>query len=146
MTSAGRGWIQRRLRRRARKRWMGFRKHKVYHYVERAKAEADPEGKFVGARWVDVNKGTEEAPKVRSRLVCQEYAVGPKRDELYAPTPPLAAARMLLSMCASRGRRGPGDYRILLMGIKKAFLYGKMSRHVYIELPSEDPMSEGGTS
>ena len=58
---------------------------------------------------------------------------------------PLAAARMLLSMCASKGRRGPEDHRILLMDIKKAFLYAKMNRHIYIELPSEDPMSEGGT-
>ena len=122
----------------------GFKKHHVYHYVARAKAVTDPEGKFIGVRWVDVNKGTDEVPNVRSRLVGQEYAVGPRRDELYAPTPPLAAARMLLSLCASRGVCGPGDWRILLLDIKKAFLYGKMSRHVYIELPSEDPMSEGG--
>ena len=30
------------------------------------------------------------------------------------------------------------------MDIKKAFLYGKISKNVYIELPAEDPMSEGG--
>ena len=124
----------------------GFEKQEVYHYVDREIAEADPDGKFVDVRWVDVNKGTESEPKARSRLVAQEYAVGPKLDELYAPTPPLAAARMLLSKCASRGRRGPGDWRALLMDIKKAFLYAKMRRNVYIELPREDPRSEGGVS
>ena len=30
------------------------------------------------------------------------------------------------------------------MDIKKAFLYAKMKRNVYIELPREDPRSEGG--
>ena len=93
---------------------------------------------------MDVNKGTKEVPKVRSRLVGQEFAHGERRDDLYAPTPPLAAARLLLSTCASGGKRGPGDYRILLLDIKKAFLHGKISRNVYIEPPAEDPMSEGG--
>ena len=58
--------------------------------------------------------------------------------------PPLAAARYLLSTCASPGKPGPGNHRILLLDIRKDFLYGKISRTVYIELPSEDPMSEGG--
>ena len=124
----------------------GFEERKVFHHVLRSVAEADPEGKFIEVRWVDVNNGTKEVLKVRSRLVGQEFAHGERRDDLYAPTPPQAAARFLLSTCASRGKRGPGDYRILLLDIKKAFLYGKMSRNVYIELPAEDPMSEGGST
>ena len=112
--------------------------------MPRHQAVSDPEGKFIGVRWVDTNKGTSEEPEVRSRLVGQEFATGPRRDELYAPTPPLAAARLLLSLCASKGRRGMGSWRILLLDVKKAFLYGKISRNVYIELPQEDPMSEGG--
>ena len=82
---------------------------------------------------------------MRSRLVGQEFAHGERRDDLHAPTPPLAAARFLLS-CASQGKRSPGDYRILLLDIKKAFLYCKISRHVYIELPAEHPMSEEGST
>ena len=31
---------------------------------------------------------------------------------------------------------------MLLLDIKKAFLHGKISRNVYVELPSEDPLSE----
>ena len=122
----------------------GFKERGVYHHVPRRIAEADPEGKFIGVRWVDVNKGTKEVPKVRSRLVGQEFAHGPRRDVMYAPTPPLAAARYLLSTCASRGKSGPGNHRILLLDIRKAFLYGKILRTVYIGLPSEDPMSEVG--
>ena len=41
---------------------------------------------------VDVNSGTKEVPKVRSRLVGQGFARGERRDDLRAPTPPLAAA------------------------------------------------------
>ena len=91
-----------------------------------------------------MNKGAKEVPKVRSRLIGQEFAHGERRDDLLAPTPPLAAGRFLLSTCASQGKRGPGDYRILLLDIKKGFLHGKISRMVYIKPLAEDPMSEGG--
>ena len=71
----------------------GFKERGVYHHVPRRITEADPEGKFIAVRWVDVNKGTKEVPEVRSRLVGQEFAQGQRRDDLYAPTQPLAAAR-----------------------------------------------------
>ena len=122
----------------------GFKERGVYHHVPRKIAEADPEGKFIGVRWVDVNKGAKEVPKVRSILVGQEFAHGQRRDDLYDPTPPLAPARYLLSTCASWGKQGPGNHRILLLDIRKAFLYEKISKTVHIELPSEDPMSKGG--
>ena len=65
--------------------------------------------------------GAKEVPRIRSRLVRQEFAHRERRNDLYAPTPPLAAARYLLSTCASWGKQGPGDYRVLLLDIKKAF-------------------------
>ena len=40
-----------------------FKERGVYHHVARRIAEADPDGKFIGVRWVDVNKGTKEVPK-----------------------------------------------------------------------------------
>ena len=118
----------------------GFKERGVYHHVPRRIAEAGPKGKFIGVRWVDVNKGTREVPKFRSRLVGQEFAHGQRRDDLYAPTPPLAAALYVLSTCASRGKQGPGNHRILLLDIRKASHYGVISRTVHIELLSEDPM------
>ena len=44
---------------------------------------------------------------------------------------------------ARGGKQGPGNHRILLLDIKKAFVHGKISMIVHIKLPSEDPMSEG---
>ena len=122
----------------------GFKEFGVYEYELREVAMKDSEGKFIGTRWVDTNKGTAEKPEVRSRLVGQEFARGEVRDDLFAATPPLTATRMLLSALASRGRQGPRDHRIMLLDVKKAFLYGKIQRRVYIELPQEDPMSKTG--
>jgi len=122
----------------------GFRDFEVYDYVLREVAERDREGKFVGTRWVDHNKGSEEDPEVRSRLVGQEFAKGELREDLFAATPPLTASRMLLSAVASRGRKGPGNHRVMLLDVKKAFLYGELKRSVYIELPAEDDMSKSG--
>ena len=34
----------------------GFSERGVYHHVPRRVAEADPEGKFIGVRWLDMNK------------------------------------------------------------------------------------------
>ena len=93
---------------------------------------------------MDIDKGTKENPNVRCRLVGQEFAGKDRPNELYAPTPPLASARWLVSRCASCGRGGANGQRIMFIDVKKAFLYGKISRTVYIELPEEDPMSESG--
>ena len=32
----------------------------------------------------------------------------------------------------------------MIIDVKKAFLYGRIDRTVYVELPAEDPMSESG--
>jgi len=123
---------------------LGFKEFDVYEYVRREEARNDKEGIMIGVRWVDVDKGTPGEPQVRSRLVGQEYAAGKVRDDLFAATPPLMASRMLVSGVASRGRTGAGGYRVMLLDVKKAFLYGAIQRKVYIELPKEDPMSESG--
>ena len=44
-------------------------------------------------------------PRERSRLVGQEFAHRQRRDDLYAPTPPSAAAQYWQSTCASRGNK-----------------------------------------
>ena len=82
----------------------GFEHQQVYTRIERWRAEADPEGVFVGVRWVDRNKGSAESPEVRCRLVAQEFSSKDK-EGLFAATPPLAAARGMLSMVASQGFR-----------------------------------------
>ena len=65
-----------------------FKQMKVYDYVLRGEAKKNSNGKFIGVRWVKVNKGTVEDPNVRCRLVAQEFAKGEVRDDLFAATPP----------------------------------------------------------
>ena len=105
-----------------------------------------PPGKrVIGVRWVETNKGTPQVPKVRSRLVCQEFAIGGDPDgELFAPTPPLGATRLLLSNLTSRGRHGPGNHRAMFLDFKRAFLYGDAEKELYIKIPDEDPEKNGG--
>ena len=51
-------------------------------------------------KWVNVNKGDEKEPNIRSRYVACE--VNTHKDEsLFASTPPLEALRLLLSWTAS---------------------------------------------
>ena len=69
---------------------------------------------------MDRNKGSAESPEVRCRLVAQEFASKDK-EGLFAATPPLAAARGLLSILASQGRGGPGSWKAMLLDVKKAF-------------------------
>ncbi len=78
---------------------MGF-----YKYVLREEAQIYPEGRIVGVRWVKVDKGTREKPKVRCRFVAQGFARKGYRDDLFAGTPPLAAAKLTLSELASKGK------------------------------------------
>ena len=50
----------------------------------------------------------------------------------------------MLSLAASQGVRRPGHHQVMLLDVKKAFLYGAIQRKVYIEVPSEDPERKGG--
>ena len=115
-----------------------FRKMCVYRYVDRTMALNDLNGKFVKVKWVRINKGTRSAPKVRCGLVAQEIAYGEKMDELFAGTPSLAAVRVVLSlMLYNRANI------LMVLDVKRAFLYGNMRRTGYIELPEQDEQSGG---
>ena len=97
---------------------------------------------MIGVRWVDCRKSA----KVRSRLVCMDFNRNKGKrsdDEMFAPTPPLLASRWLVSLMASQGPGGPGDKRLAALDFSKAFLYGNMTRTVYIELPPEDGRKTG---
>jgi hypothetical protein len=90
--------------------------------------------KPIKVRFVDVNKGDEACPNYRSRLVAQEFRDG--TPSLFAATPPLEALKTLFSLAvASQGKRQIG-----FIDIKKAHLYAKATRDVFIELPPGDCM------
>ena len=54
----------------------------------------------ISVRWVDVNKGDDECPDIRSRLITRQIR-GANGDPMFAPTPPLEAWRTVLSYCAT---------------------------------------------
>ena len=101
-------------------------------------------------RWVDTNKGDDEAPNYRSRLVARDI----KRkgeDSIFAPTPPLEALRAILSLTATRefwpkecwegaSAEGPQRVQISFIDISRAYFNARTtdSDPVYVDLPEED--------
>ena len=81
---------------------------------------------------MDVNKGDDRCPSYRPRLVAKEFRDG--SESIFAGTPPLEAMKILFSMAATeRGNRVLG-----FIDIKKAHVYAKAIREVYIDLPPGD--------
>jgi len=113
-----------------------FKEMGVYEYVLKSEAVQSKSGKLVGVRWVDVLKGN----LVRSRLVAQEFAGKDVRDDLFAATPPLSATKFVVSEVASKSNGGLNDWRLMVLDVKRAFLYGDINEEIYIHLPPEDPM------
>ena len=89
---------------------------------------------IVKTKWVQTAKGDE----MRCKFVAQEFAKGDPREDLLAGTPPLFAARMLVS----RTTNSPKP-RCTLM-VLDCILTCDINRRVCIELPAEDPGSIGG--
>ena len=112
----------------------GFQEMKVYHYANMQDMEED--SILVDTVWVEVNKGSAVKPEWRSRLCAREFNDG-AWIELYAATPPLAATRLMISRAATRVK-GKHDRQLMVLDVKKAFLYGATQRNVYIRLPAED--------
>ena len=54
----------------------------------------------ISVRWVETNKGDDDHPNVRSRLVAREIRTA-GQEAIFAPTPPLESLRMVLSYAAT---------------------------------------------
>ena len=98
----------------------------------------------IGCRWIDINKGDDEHPEYRSRLVAKEINRSPS-DEMFAATPPLEAKKMLFSMAMTefahgRARNFQGVQKLLFVDVKRAYVYAPARRAVYASLPDEEPM------
>ncbi len=97
------------------------------------------QGKIVKVRWIDINKGDEENPCYRSRLVAKEFKRGTDNPELFAATPPLEAMRLILSNFATRNKYcRPGDMGVMVNDVSRAYFYAPITVPLYIELPQED--------
>jgi hypothetical protein len=86
----------------------------------------------IGSKWVDVNKGDETKPQIRSRFVVKEIATY-KSDDFFAATPPLESLRLLLSLAASEGN----GVKVEVLDARKAHLHAFADRTVYTQLPPE---------
>ena len=106
-----------------------LRGREVYDYAPRGEAKL---GKLIKTRWARSEKGAE----VRSRFVAQEFAHGDPRDDLFASTPPLFAARLVVSLAATRRTI---IWNLMALDIACAFLYAEAERQLYIEIPAGDP-------
>ena len=94
----------------------------------------------VGTKWVDTNKGDDEHPQYRSRLVATEVRK-PWSDKWFAATPPLEALRLLVALAARGSSKAKRARRILLLDVSRAHWYPDATREVYIRVPPEDPRS-----
>ena len=54
----------------------------------------------ISVRWVETNKGDDQNPNIRSRLVAREIRTA-GQDAIFAPTPPLESLRMILTMATT---------------------------------------------
>ena len=54
----------------------------------------------ITVRWVDVNKGDDTNPNIRSRLVARQIRQ-PGEEAIFAPTPPLESLRTIISLAAT---------------------------------------------
>ena len=116
-----------------RKEMQRFKRMKVYRVVTRESMERDEEGKMISIKWAITNKGTEEHPIDKARLVAGEFNTRDKRGPLFAGTPGLMAMRTVISRALTKCETG-AKRSIMLADVKTAFLYGDA-------MPPEDPMS-----
>ena len=112
-----------------------FRKMKVYEKVPRSRAKEDG-CKVITTRWLDINKGDDERPNYRARLVGREIKMDNRLD-LFAATPPLESLRLICAICASR-QSGHRPHRLMSVDVKRAYFYAKSRRPMYVEIPIED--------
>ena len=112
-----------------------FKKMGVYVKVPRETARRHG-CKVIATKWLDTNKGDDENPNYRSRMVGREVKYD-KRMDLFSATPPLETLKLLISMCARR-QSDERPCRLAVIDIKRAYFYAPARRPVFIEIPMED--------
>ena len=88
---------------------------------------------MIKTRWIDINKGDDQAPIYRSRLVAKEFNTG-GMDGIFAGTPPLEALRYLIHEAATCN--GNEDKVMLINDVARAFFEAPATREICIEIPT----------
>ena len=110
----------------------------VYVKVPEEQAAGKP---IISVKWVDINKGDEERPEYRSRLVGRELKKwDPFMTGTFAATPPTETLRFMISnFMTDRWKRGKKMNRVLLvLDVSRAHFHPAATREVYVRLPEED--------
>ena len=104
----------------------------------------------ISVRWVDVNKGDEQEPNYRSRLVARQIKAMDKSGISYfAPAPPLEALRTVISMAVTRcgnhrpvwDPTSPQRAQLSFVDVKRAYFNAKVDRGsapCFVELLCDD--------
>ena len=109
----------------------------MYDKIPRTQA-ARNKWKVVQVRWIDINKGDDENPNYRSRLVGKEFNNEPM-EGLFAGTPPLEALRYLIPEAATvRTNEKVGSKVLMVNDVARAFFEAPATRIVCVEFPKED--------
>ena len=98
--------------------------------------------------WVDINKGDDEHPKVRCRLVVQETRRQTTTDPentaaVFSATPPYEAMRMIISMPMAPRTPEEHEHVLTFVDISRAHPHAPMRRDLRVKHPPEDPRSGG---
>ena len=105
---------------------------RVYDKIHRQFAMIN-KWKIIKTRWIDINKGDDDNPVYRSRLVGKEFNDG-QMDGLFAATPPLEALRFLVHEAATvRSNEAMGSKVIMVNDVARAFFEAPAIRNVCID-------------
>ena len=108
-------------------------------YTKRSRAWAKHSGhKFIDRKWIDVNKGDDQQPDYRPRLVARELKGHDERPDLFAGTPPVESLRYVISSCATTKNKVQEQHVLMINDVRKAYFYAVARRTLCIEIPEED--------
>ena len=116
-----------------------LRKEKVYERIPASSTDLKP----LELKWLDVNKGDGNKPKIRSRLVAKEIKKAKPLEsqlggsETFSSTPPLETIYSLLSLFATK-QKHKEDLKLGAWDISRAHFMGEAAREIIVRLPEED--------
>ena len=132
-------WLDREKVREARMEEVGYMKTKLlWDEVSRSDASGH---RIVSGKWVDTNRGTENKPEIRCRLVARDFRRQGQGGSLCGCT---TVGAEEAADCRTRPERSNGKTRkMLLIDVKKAHLNSECTEDVFIELPEEVGAAKG---
>ena len=102
----------------------------VYEYSTESEARARLGRNPVGLKWIDTNKGSAEAPRYHSRLVCTEVLHKGVKS-IFSATLPLETLRILLSVACEEDVFHAEDHLLIsIADVSRARFYADAVRDV----------------